>query len=345
VNKHANNFDAHGIAKVTAALVLPFLIAVGLLWPGWLQGGSKTGTAKPADPFAFVPNNCEIVIGVNVAQVLKKPGFRREFEKSLRQSMKSSEAQIELAKNLDRVVIAISDVWKSPTGVGVVTSATPLDLEKIRQAFSVGPAKEIQGKTIFKVADSSGPLVMSLPDDKTIVFGRMAEASFVKLLDGQGKLPPAVEAPVKKVSGTLLWAAIDVQAAMKGEEEKLEWLKTLPRGGETLPAIKGAKWASLYYDLAKRIRAQIDIQCATEMHAEEVEAFANNLWTTHGKPVLQILPMFPGSPLDADIMTKLAIELTENFRIQRQASKVSASVTVSESLVEELENQQAQKEK
>jgi hypothetical protein len=357
------------ILSGAGALVLLLIVVGGFVWPGFFKGGSKARAAAPVDPLAFVPENCEVVAGVSLAQYRNKASFQKDLDRAFRQTNQLSPVQFEFVKNLDRVVFAVANMGPNATGVGVFTSAKPLDPQKVRQVFSAGPAQDVQGKTIYKINDPNlgARLLMSLPDEKTVVFGQMSETNFVRLLDGKNKLPPVLQAKASAISSKLLWMVIDLQAALKGKTEQFDRVKQaldagqqpreainreplssltnllfeiqkMPGGSEAVTAIKDLRLASFFYDYTNELRMELAIQCANEEHAEKIETFAKGLWDQHGKPWLTAVPaLMLGKQPGSEVLTKAIDEATQSFQVQRQGVQVIVSMSVSENTVKELE--------
>jgi hypothetical protein len=338
------------ILSGAGALVLLLILVGGFVWPGFFKGGSsKARAAAPVDPFGFVCDNCEMVFGINLTQFRSKPGFQREFEKALRQSRQLSPAQFDFAKNLDRALVTVANTkggheFGRATVVVVLTSATPLDSQKVRQVFNAGPAQEVQGKTIFKINDPNlgARFLMSLPDDKTVVLGVVSETNFVRLLEGKSKLPPSIQSQANGMAGRLAWTVIDLQAVADQAKTVDLGLQMVPGGAQVASALKNAKTLSFFYDVSNEIRAQLDLNCANEADAEQVETFAKNLWEQQGKPHLAALPAMMGNQPGGEVFAKMFNEIGQSFQIERQGLRVSASITISENTVKELEQLQAQ---
>ena len=344
--KAASNKGLFVILGGVGGLLLVLAIAA-FLWPGFLVGKDKVaGNVKagappapqaPLDPLAFVPNNCDYILGANLAFLRTKPETMQQFEQALKQQNALNPVALDLVKNAERGIIA-GLIGPTDNVVVAFSSVAVLDPQKVIQAFNAGPAETIQGKTVYKVAGRGAPgrELLAMPTDKMVVFGSMSEVDFVKILDARGALSPDMQAHVNGVNQKTGWGVVNVQAALKDKAGQLKALEAKPGGAQAMAAIKNAKTAAFSLDAANDTRLQIDVQFANDQDATTVEAFAKGYWEKEAKPALAMLPFMLGKQAGG----ALTNDINQTFKIQRQGSQVTASVTITENTSKELEKLQ-----
>lgn len=334
------------------ALVL-VLVVVLFIWPGLLTSGSNTVVAKGGpgagqskvpsapDPFAYMPAKADILAGVDFTSLRRRPEFAQGFEQGIRATNQLNQDQIELLGNVDKAVLAITNAGPSGDFFWAITSATPFDSEKVRQAFKAGPAESVQGKTIHKISSGGMPgrELLAIPNNKVVVLGIASPEEFVKVLDGAGGVPSDMQTQVSAVSGKQIWAVVSLPAVFK-DPNTFKGIAGLPGGAQAAPAMKNARFANLSLDFNQGLRLQLDIECANEQDASQVETFAMSLWEKQGKPSLGLASLVLAGKVPGDVVKKLTDEVTQNFQIQRQEAKVSASLNISEAAMKEAQNAQ-----
>ena len=248
----------------------------------------------------------DLVVGVDFAFLRNKPGELEQMETALRQQGLGDE-RIDLLKSVDRGIFAAADFANKSKVVLSFNTLTALDPEKIRNAFKTGPSETVQGKTIYKMTDSKSPGdgFLSMPHEKTIVVGNMDQPEFLKLLDGHGQLLPEMQSQISVLRLKNIWAIVNLQAILKIQEKQLDSLKSMPGGADAMPAIKNAKLAAFSIDWRSDAQLQLDIHCANDQEATQIESFAKSLWEKQGKPSLASLPLLMGKQPGADSVKSL----------------------------------------
>ncbi len=278
------------------------------------------------------------MIGLDFSFIRNKPDELQQMENALRQQG-VGEDRIDLLKSVDRGIFAAGDFANKPKIVLAFNTLTALDPEKVRGAFKAGPSDAVQGKTIYKMTDSKNPGdgFLSMPHEKTIVVGSMDQPEFIKTLDRQGQLLPEMQTQVSALRQKYAWAVINLQPIMSFRAQDVDALKSMPGGADVLPAIKNAKLAAFSIDWRNDAQLQLDIHCANDQEASQIESFAKSLWEKQGKPSLNSVPLLMGKQPGADSVKRLVEELGNGLRIVRDGAKVSATVTVSEATMKELD--------
>ncbi len=88
----------------------------------------------------------------------------------------------------------------------------------------------------------------------------------------------------------------------------------MPGGEQVLPAIKNAKLAAFSIDWRNDAQLQLDIHCANDQEASQIESFAKSLWEKQGKPSLNSVPLLMGKQPGADSVKRLVEELGNGLR-------------------------------
>jgi phage FluMu protein Com len=344
--KAASNKNLILILGGAGALVLLLAVAA-FLWPGFLVGGKTKvagaravgGVAAALDPLAFVPNNCDVVGGVNLAALRRQPGAIEQMEKGLILSNKFNAEQVVLFKKMDRLILAGNSAEPGGNLVVVFSSLAALDPAQVREAFNAGSPEVVEGKTFHRL--KSGPTpgrdLLAIPDSKTIVVATMPSPAFVKLLAADGKLSSDMQAQVDTRSQKPLWAVVILPALMKDKSKQLDGMAQLPGGAQAMPALKTARTLCFSIDAPSDTRFQVDVQCANDKDAGLVEVFAKNLWEQQAKPALSALPLMFGKQPGGESIKMLIDDVNKNVQIQRQGSVVTASLTISEKTMNELD--------
>jgi hypothetical protein len=179
--------------------------------------------------------------------------------------------------------------------------------------------------------------LLALVGSKTVVFGSMPDAEFVQVLEAKGKLPPELQPQVNVLLQKPVWAVVNLQTVLKDKVPDLNGLAVFPGGAEALPAIKNAKIISFSIDAPGDAIVQMAMQCASDPDAGLVEKLAKDSWELKAKPLLGLLPLMMGNQPGAEGVTMLVKEVTQNLLIQRQGSVVTASLTLTEKTMKELE--------
>ncbi len=246
--------------------------------------------------------------------------------------------EFELFKNIDRLILAGSIPDKGLTMV--LTAAAPLDPEKVRQAFVLGPSQNIQGKDVYKSPPGGqAKVLVTQANDKTLLVtnylnlaSQMPEGEFLKLTEAKGKLSPLMQKQADALGQKTLWAIINLQAGPK-EKPALPQLGPEPVPAEVLTALLNAKIASFSVGAANGLDLRLEITCANEKDAGQLESFTKNLWEKEGKPKLLTLPEMP----DSAELGPLVGEISQNFKIGSQGPVVAASLVISEAARKTLE--------
>jgi hypothetical protein len=347
--------------------VLLLVVFLGFIWPGFFvsnDGGkvAKGGTPKkftapkaavevdsgePIDIMTLIPENCEFIAGANLGVLLKAPGGLQGFQQGIAGGG-APPAVANILKNPNRFVIAgqipSNDVPNQPVNIiAAFTSNEPLDPKEVQAAFNAGPAQKVQGKTLYKLNNPAAPSAsLILPNNQSIVFGTMPEAGFIKILEGQGKLPTDLQNHVSTLHQRFVWAVVNWQAVVKNKAFDLSALKEMPGGPEAAAALGNAKFAAFSIDIDvanKKIRLQSDLHCATDQDAAQVETFAAKVWEDNIKPLLgSIGPQLNQFGIANDSVKLLTDNLNETFKIDKQGATVSVSLSLSENILSALNN-------
>ena len=324
-------------------VLLILFVLTAFVWPGFLVGNGKKGGPiipggpKALDPLAFVPNNSDFVFGANLGSLRDKPEQMKQLEDFLQQKGQMTPEQLEIFKNADRAVAAGSSLDPETSGILVFTSVAPLDAEKVRKAFGAGAGQQVEGKTLYQVANA-GPKgrngLVAMPDNKTVVVGSLAQPEFVKLLEGKNKLPVDLQTQANTLRDNMFWGVVNLEGLLADKKGELMALAALPGGQAAIPALQRARLGSISLDAPGDLRLQIDLQCADDKDATQVQTFANSLWNQQAKPFLGFLPLMAGNQQGIILLVD---DVGKNFKIERQGPTVSASVTVTEKTMKELE--------
>ncbi len=325
--------------------VLLLVVFLGFIWPGFFVSGDGGKVAKGAakkftpqkvsapvqeavDLFTLIPDNCEFVAGGSgnpqrLASLMQMSGMTPE--------------QVRLFSSSGKVFIAGSIPAAGPLGpiniIQAFTSNVPLDAQKVQEAFKAEGPQIVQGKSIYKIKSPGNPRVelLTLPNDQTLIMSPMPEPEFVKVLEGQGKLPAELREQTSALKDKTLWGVMNLQALLRKNLFDLNALAMVPGGAEVVPAIKNAKLASFFAEFDKRFHVQIDLHCANDQDAALVENFAQKAWNEMGKPQVESIgPMLSMAGVGADPVKALIEDITNAVKIQKQGPIVTASLTFSE---------------
>jgi hypothetical protein len=325
------------------ALVL-LLVILLFVWPGFLTSGgggpvAKVGKNAPAgaalDPLAFVPDNCDMVIGANLGVMRANPAAMLQLEEMLKQNKDLTPAQADLLKSAERGIMAIEGNGPNAKLVLAFNTVQAMDPAKVREAFNAAPAEA--GKPYHRIAAGNGRELLALPDARTVVVGTMPEPDFVKVLEAKGKLPPEMQAQVAALDQKTAWGVFNLQGLLKDKQKEINGLAALPNGAAAVPAIKAAKSLSFAMDAGNDARLQIEIACANDQDAAKLETFANNLWETQAKPMLGMAPLMLGNQPGVEGVKLLVNDVSQTFKITRQGAQLSASLAITQQTMKELE--------
>lgn len=329
-------------------VLLLLVVAAAFIWPGFLRStptksnqravARQTHVAGQKDLLAYVPASTDLVVGADLAFLRNKPEVRQQFENGLRQQGATAE-HIEILNSVDRGILAMGGFGKRVRNVMAFNMLNPVDSEKMRTAFHAGPAQTIEGKAVSLIPAPDGKSndYLAMPQEKTVVVGSMAQADFVTVLDGNGKLAADMESLVNELRQKSLWAVVNLQAVVKEKAKEVDSLNMVPEGAQAMPALKNAKLAAFSIDWDKGAKLQLDILCANEQDASQIESSAKAAWEKYGKPKLSDeatrLTKQPGS----EALSLLAFETSTGLHIERQGAKVSATLAVGEGALKGLD--------
>jgi hypothetical protein len=330
--------------------VLILVLILGFVWPGFFVSSGPTVTKAPlkkpgpvkvaaapvqeaVDIYSFIPNNCEFVAGANFAGGLN---FAQKLG-LLMQMGGASPEEIKVYNDLNRAFIAGSIPSPSESGPkniveGFVLKA-PVDDKKIVAALKAEPPQTVQGKTLHKFSNPSepGPQFLWIGNDQTFLTSPMSDSEFAKILETPSKLPPEFEPHVSALKDKTFWGALNLQALVKKGLFDLKDLAKIPGGEDIAPAVSNAKLATFFVETDKKFHVQLDLHCANDQDAGQLEAFAQKGWDEMVKPQLEsaggmlALAGFAGEPAKA-----LLDDVGNAFKIQKQGAIVTASITFSE---------------
>ena len=152
---------------------------------------------------AFVPEQCEVVFGANVAALRNRPNFMNKFEDALKQSGANlTPAQQDLIQKADKAILALRSTPQQV--VLAFTTTAPMDAAKVREAFGAGAPQTEEGRTFHPVNLAGGTTDwLALPNERTAVIATMPKGDMIRLLGGNNRLPPNMQNPVAANSAML----------------------------------------------------------------------------------------------------------------------------------------------
>ncbi|MCI0380390.1 MAG: hypothetical protein L0215_22625 [Gemmataceae bacterium] len=303
------------------------------VWPGFLRSGGASGPASPLH--AFIPANSDFVVGMNMASMNQKPGFRQGFEQGLMMSGQVNPSVINLIKDADKGFVAGNAGTQH--AVSGFTSLTELDENKILQAFPGGAFATIQGKRILR----RGFEFVHLADAKTFIMAKMPEPDFLKLLDSKNvQLPPEMANQLNALGNSMAYGVINMQAPAIQQNLNVAPMmlgKGAPKGLDqllgVLPRCKSLDFAVTMPN--NGLKVQIGLQCANDADATQAESGVNTAWG-QAKLMMAMVPLMPGGQQMGGALT----ELSKTFTVRRQGSAVSVSAELSEKSLNDLQQLQ-----
>lgn len=318
------------LGSVGGVLVLVLVGVGGFVWPGFFLGGGGRDT----ELVAFLPANPDVVGGVDAKALRARPGFMQQIEELAKQQGNLNSAQLDLIKSADKAIFGSNST--SNQMVLAFDSPTPLEEEKVRQAFGAGAAQVVEGKKLFPKPGAANEW-LAIPNNKTVVVASMEQTALVQHLQNpQGKLPPTLQESVGRVSQSHYWMAVNLQAF----QNQMQRFRAPP--GQGIPGLDDNLFAALQraqnLTLAinvppgQGLKVQVALTCSNDQDAQSVETGANTL--------KGMLPLLGLGISDATLKTALA-EVNQSLKFERQNARVTGTLELSENTVAALEKMQA----
>lgn len=331
------------LAGGAVGLLLIGFVITAFVWPGFLR--SSTPLA-PNDPVVFLPGDCDFVAGINLAPLRTHPEYQKAIDKVFDMNPQALPVQRELAEDAEAIYLGGKTGGRDVQGTLIFVMSKPPDAEKVRLAFNAAPPEQLQGKTIFRTKTGE---IVSLPTSKIVLVVKGADNQVGPLLARTSPaLNPDMLAQVQRLRSNTIWGlgSLDGEPRRKFQEINLQKLQNpfvpVQDLGDFVTALKNAKLATLVADVpadGKTLKVELGLLCANADDAGKGAASLTKVWDTSGKGILGFAQLgMMGRPEGAAV-NNLLNEVTQNLKIQGGGDTITASLTLSEATLKELEKE------
>jgi len=292
-------------ALIIAGACVVVVLVVGLVAAVMLTGGGK-------DPLAYVPDDSNVIVSVNVEKIVASPIVQKMLEAEdspLKKAQEEIESVFKLS-DIKRVVVA-GNTSGSDEPLIVCEFTRAMDPEDVVKKAGV-KFQEINhaDMTIYQNLSSSA-MSLCFVDDRTVLVGKAMKIREVLDRTGEPKLPEKLQTCIEQ---------LDFSQAIVGAVAMPDQLPDLPPmipiSPETLDKVEAA---TFQIDVTSDLTVAATLICQDSKTAEQIKKMVDGLVALAG--------------MSEDVPPELQ-ELLDALEVTHSEQNVSARITISEKLID-----------